>query len=134
MTSKFIGAVLTPALSAAATALLPLVLGGTPQSIATTYGIVLALLVAAGVAAAYLWAEDFPVDDDVQTKMELYWQAWWWFKYMFIGVAVLALGLGLVGARYLGFAWRIAVLLALFHATLVTLLLWLFSYIAISQR
>lgn len=134
MTSKFIGAVVTPALSAAASALLPFVLGTSAESFASTYAIAIALILAAGAASAYLWASHYPVDDGVQNKMELYWATWWWLKYLFIGVGVAALVLGLLGARRLGFSWGFAALLAAFHATVVTMLLWMFSYIAISQR
>lgn len=134
MTAKFVGAVLTPALSAAFSAVAPLFLGMPLQSFATTYAVLIGLVVAGGAASAYWWASKYPIDDNIQNKMDLYWQTWWWLKYMFIAVATTALVIALIVARYLGFSWKWSILLAAFHSTVVTLLLWLFSYIAISNR
>lgn len=134
MTSKFVGAVLTPAISAAVSAVAPLVLGTSMQSFATTYAIVIGLIMAAGAVAAYYWASNYPVDDNIQNKMEIYWQTWPWLKWMFVGVSVGSLLIGLSVARYLGFGWGWSLLLGAFHSTVVTILLWLFSYIAISNR
>lgn len=134
MTSRFAGTILTPALTAAFTALLPLALGGSPSGFLLVYGLVLLIILGVGIGAAFYWAKSYPVDKDVPNNQAEYWETWWWLKYLFIGVAVSSLVMGLVGARYLGFSWGHSTALAFFHATVVTLLLWLFTYIAISQR